>query len=108
MVVFAAPAVSTLFVPQRALAVGGAMIIAGAALLPGGSPLGLLMLMPGIAIGWAGIRSRPADPSPGWMRLIATAIALVAAVYLALDEGVMTGLMAIVLAIVAGVVNSRN
>jgi len=84
------------------------MFVAGAALLPGGNLLGLLMLMPGIAIAWAGIRSRPAVPSPGWMRLIATALALVVAVYFALEEGVMTGLIAMVLAIVVGVVNSRN
>ena len=108
MVVFAAPAVSTLRSPKQALAMGGAMFVAGAALLPGGNLLGLLMLMPGIAIAWAGIRSRPAVPSPGWMRLIATALALVVAVYFALEEGVMTGLIAMVLAIVVGVVNSRN
>ena len=108
MVVFAAPAVSILFVPQHALAMGGAMVVAGAALLPGGSPLGLLMLIPGVAIAWAGTRLRPVVESPGWMRLIGTAIALVAAVYLALEAGVVTGPIALILALVVGVANSRN
>jgi hypothetical protein len=108
MVVFAAPAVSTLRAPKQALVMGGAMFVAGVALLPGGNLLGLLMLMPGVVLAWAGIRARPAVEAPGWMRLIATAIALVAAVYLAFDESVVTGLIALVLAVVVGVVNSRN
>lgn len=84
------------------------MIVAGAALLPGGNPLGLLMLVPGVAIAWAGTRLRPVVEAPGWIRLIATAVALIVAVYLALDEGVVTGLVALVLALVVGVMNSRN
>jgi len=108
MVVFAAPAVSTLRAPKRALAMGGAMIVAGAALLPGGSPLGLLMLVPGVAIASAGTRLRPVVEAPGWIRLIGTAIGLVAAVYFALDEGIMTGLIALILALVVGVVNART
>ena len=108
MFVFAAPAVITLRAPKRALAMGGAMIVAGAALLPGGNLLGLLMLIPGVVLAWAGIRSRPAVEAPGWMRLIGTAIALVAAVYFALDEGVMTGLIALILALVVTMVNSMD
>jgi hypothetical protein len=107
MVVFAAPAVSTLRAPKRALAMGGAMIVAGAALLPGGSPLGLLMLVPGVAIAWAGTRLRPVVEMPGWTRLIATSVALMVAVYLALDEGIVTGLIALILAVVISVANSR-
>ena len=83
------------------------MIVAGAALLPGGSPLGLLMLVPGVAIAWAGTRLRPVVEVPGWTRLIATAVALMVAVYLALDEGVVTGLIALILAVVISVANSR-
>jgi hypothetical protein len=107
MVVFAAPALSTLRAPKRALAMGGAMIVAGAALLPGGSPLGLLMLVPGVAIAWAGTRLRPVVEGPGWVRLIATAFALVTAVFLALDGGVVTGLVALMIAVVISVANSR-
>ena len=107
MVVFASPAVSTLRAPKQALAMGGAMIVAGAALLPGGNLLGLLMLMPGIVLAWAGIRSRPVVEEPGWMRLIGTAIALVAAVYFAFDEAVVSGLIALILAAVVAISNSR-
>ena len=82
------------------------MIVAGAALLPGGSPLGFLMLVPGVALAWAGTRLRPVVEVPGWTRLIATAVAVVA-VYLALDEGVVTGLIALILAVVISVANSR-
>ena len=83
------------------------MIVAGAALLPGGSPLGLLMLMGGVVLAWAGIRSRQVVEAPGWMWLIGIAIALVAAVYFALDEAVVTGLIALGLAVVISVANSR-
>jgi hypothetical protein len=108
MVVFAAPAVSAWVLPEHALAMGGAMIVAGATLLPGGNLLGLLMLVPGVAIAWAGTRWRPVVQGPEWMRLIGTAVPLVAAVYLALEEGVVTGLIALILALVVGLVNSRN
>ena len=107
MLVFAAPAISTLRAPKQALTMGGAMIVAGAALLPGGSPLGLLMLMPGVVLAWTGIRSRPVVEAPGWTWQIGTAIALVAAVYFALDEAVVTGLIALGLAVVISVANSR-
>ncbi|HJQ90425.1 MAG TPA: hypothetical protein VJ950_01845 [Acidimicrobiia bacterium] len=107
MVVFAAPAVSTLRAPKRAMTMGGAMCVAGAALLPGGNLLGLLMLMPGVVLAWAGIKARPGVEA-GWMRLTGTAIALVAGVYFAFDQGVVTRLIALILAVVVGVVNSRN
>jgi len=107
MVVFASPAISTLRAPKQALAMGGAMFVAGAALLPGGNLLGLLMLLPGVVLAWAGIRSRPVVEAPGWMPLIGTAIALVAAVYFAFDEAVVTGLIALILAVVISVANSR-
>jgi len=83
------------------------MFVAGAALLPGGNLLGLLMLLPGVVLAWAGIRSRPVVEAPGWMPLIGTAIALVAAVYFAFDEAVVTGLIALILAVVISVANSR-
>ena len=108
VVVFAAPAVITLRAPKQALAMGGAMFVAGAAFLPGGNLLGLLMLIPGVVLAWAGNRERQVVEAPGWMRLIGTAIALVAALYFAVDEGVVTGLIALSLAVVVGVVNSRN
>ena len=83
------------------------MIVAGAALLPGGSPLGLLILVPGVAIAWAGTRLRPVVEAPGWMRLIGTAIALVTAVFLVLDGGVVTSLVALVIAAFVAMSNSR-
>jgi len=108
MVVSAAPAVSTLRAPKQALAMGGAMFVAGVALLPGGNPIGLLMLVPGALVMLAAIRARPAVEAPEWIRLVGTAFALVVAVYLALDGGIMAGLIALVLAVVVGVVNPRN
>ncbi|HYJ23618.1 MAG TPA: hypothetical protein VE027_01320 [Acidimicrobiia bacterium] len=107
MLVFGAPAISTLRAPKQALTMGGAMIVAGAALLPGGSPLGFLMLMPGLVVAWAGLRSRQVVEAPGWMWLIGIAIALVAAVYFALDEAVVTGLIALILVVVISGANSR-
>jgi len=56
----------------------------------------------------AAIRARPAVEAPEWIRLVGTAFALVVAVYLAFDGGIMAGLIALVLAVVVGVVNPRN
>ncbi|MGH8949134.1 MAG: hypothetical protein ACRDXF_09780 [Acidimicrobiia bacterium] len=108
MVVFAAPAVGTLFASQQALAMGGAMFVAGAVLLPGGNVLGLLMLIPGFLLVWAGITSLPGVETSVWIRLTGTAVALVMAVYLALDGGVVAGSIALTLALVVVVVNSRG
>ena len=108
MIVFAAPAVATLFTPEHVLAMGGAIFVAGAALLPGGSPLGLLMLMPGFLLALAGITSLPAVESPVWVRLIGTAVSLVVAVYLALVGGVVAGFIALALALVIVVMNSKG
>ena len=83
------------------------MFVAGAALLPGGNLLELFMLMPGVVLAWAGIRSRPVVEAPRWMRLIGTAIALVAAVYFAFDEAVVSGLIALIIAAVVAKPNSR-
>ena len=108
MVVSAAPAVSTLRAPKQALAMGGAMFVAGVALLPGGNPIGLLMLVPGALVMLIGIRSRPAVEAPEWIRLVGTAFALVVAVYLALDGGIVAGLIALVLAVVVTMVNPTD
>jgi len=108
MVVFAAPAVGTLFASQQALAMGGAMFVAGAVLLPGGNVLGLLMLIPGFLLVWAGMTSLSGVESPMWIRLTGIAVALVMAGYLALDGGVVTGSIAVALSLVIVVVNSRG
>jgi hypothetical protein len=100
--------VATLFTPEHVLAMGGAIFVAGAALLPGGSPLGLLMLMPGFLLALAGITSLPAVESPVWVRLIGTAVSLVVAVYLALVGGVVAGFIALALALVIVVMNSKG
>jgi hypothetical protein len=107
MFVFATPAAATFLAPEHVLAMGGAMFVAGLALLPGGNLIGLLLLVPGALIMLAGIRSRPVVERPEWIRLVSTAIALVVGVYLALDGGVITCLIALALAVVVTLVNSR-
>ena len=87
MAVFAAPAVATLLAPEHVLALGGAMFVAGAALMSGGNLLGLLMLMPGVLLVLAGVTFRPAREAPVWMRLIGNTAALVLAMYLATQPG---------------------
>ena len=106
MAVFAAPAVSTLVAPERALSVGCAMFVAGAALLPGGNLLGLLMLIPGVVLASAGIRARPAVQAPGWMWPIGNAAVLVLAVFLAVDPRMISWLIAMGLAVGVTLANS--
>jgi hypothetical protein len=108
MVVFAAPSVVTLLTSEHVLAMGGAMFVAGAALLPGGNLLGLLMLVPGLLLALAGITSLPAVESPVWIRLIGSAVVLVVAAYAALVGGAVAGSIALALAVVIVVVNSRR
>ncbi len=107
MAVFAAPGIATLLAPERVLALGGAMLVAGAALMPGGNLLGLFMLVPGALLMLAGAIYQPARETPVWMRLIGNAAALVLAVYLAISPGMISWLIAMGLAVVIAVANSR-
>jgi hypothetical protein len=107
LAVFAGPAVASLLAPEYVLALGGAMFVTGAALMSGGNLLGPLMLMPGVLLLLAGLTVRPAREAPVWMRLIGNTAALVLAMYLAISPGVMTWLIALVIAAVVAVANSR-
>ena len=107
MAVFAAPAVATLLAPEHVIALGGAMFVTGAALISGGNLLGPLMLMPGVLLLLAGVTHRPAREAPVWIRLIGNTAALVLAMYLATSPGVITWLIAMGLAFVISVANSR-
>jgi len=108
MAVLAAPGIATLMAPERVLALGGAMLVAAATLLPGGNLLGLFMLMPGVMLVIAGATFGPARETPVWMRLIGNAAALVLAVYLAISPGMISWLIALGLAVGITLANSRN
>ena len=106
MAVFAAPAVATLLAPEHVLALGGAMFVAGAALMSGGNLLGPLMLMPGVLLVLAGVTFRPAREAPVWMRLIGNTAALVLAMYLAISPGMISWLIAMAVAFGVTLANS--
>ena len=107
LAVFAAPAVATLLAPEYVLGLGGAMFVTGAALMSGGNLLGPLMLMPGVLLVLAGVAYRPAREAPVWLRLVGNTAALVLATYLATGPGVFSWLIAMGLAVVISVANSR-
>lgn len=72
--------------PWRAVALGGAMALAGLTTTFGGNVIGLLMAAAGIAILLAGASSQPALTSGLVLRLVSYAILLGAAMWLSLGE----------------------
>jgi hypothetical protein len=97
---FAAPSLAVLAAPsnlQSVLALGGGMIVAGAALTPGGNPLGWPMAAVGFLLLAAAVGSRFVV---GWLllgRLFVTAAVLIAAFYLALPDSMLAFLGSLIL-----------
>lgn len=98
MVVLAAPAIGALLAPEHATAFGGGMFVAGAATLPGGNQIGLIMLVPGLLLMLAGAAHRPPLTPALLIRMVLSALALALGVYMALDTGLVAGLVALLLA----------
>jgi hypothetical protein len=98
MLVFGAPAVGVLVTPVHAAAVGGAMFVAGAVTMMGGNTTMLLMAACGfLLLLAASVQDAPVTPAV-LIRFVVLAIALAAGVYLAHDTGLITGLIAAIIA----------
>jgi hypothetical protein len=81
------------------VALGGGMMVAGAATMPGGNLLGPVMVFAGVILLLVGSSTRPKLTAGIMGRLLAYAISLGLAVWLALGTMALSGIVSLVLAL---------